>query len=56
MIWYLEKQVCTLLEFSLQNIWSLQEDGVDVKTEKSNSVTIPKYTGVITFKYLKNVE
>ena len=34
----------------------MKEDGVDVKTEKSNSVTIPKYTGVITFKYLKNVE
>lgn len=34
----------------------MKEDGVDVKTEKSNKITIPKYTGVITFKYLKNVE
>ena len=33
----------------------LIRDGVDVKLEKSNSITIPKYSGVINFKYLENV-
>ena len=34
----------------------LKRDGVDVKIEKSNKITIPKYSGIIKFKYLKNVK
>lgn len=34
----------------------MKQDGVSVNLEKSNSVTIPKYSGVIKFQYLKNVE
>lgn len=34
----------------------MKQDGVNVKLEKSNSITIPKYSGVINFEYLKNVE
>lgn len=34
----------------------MKQDGVGVKLEKSNSITIPKYSGVINFEYLKNVE
>lgn len=35
---------------------TMKQDGVGVKLEKSNSITIPKYSGVINFKYLQNVE
>lgn len=35
---------------------TLKDAGVNVKLEKSNKITIPKYTGVINFKYLKNVD
>ena len=34
----------------------MKQDGVGVKLEKSNNITIPKYSGVINFEYLKNVE
>ena len=34
----------------------MKQDGVGVSLEKSNSITIPKYSGVITFDYLENVE
>ncbi len=34
----------------------MKQDGVSVKLEKSNNITIPKYSGVINFEYLKNVE
>lgn len=34
----------------------MKEDGVGVNLEKSNSITIPKYSGVIKFQYLQNVE
>ena len=34
----------------------MKQDGVGVKLEKSNSITIPKYSGVINFEYLQNVE
>ena len=34
----------------------LKRDGVEVKVEKSNRITIPKYAGVINFKYLKNIK
>ena len=34
----------------------MKQDGVSVNLEKSNSVTIPKYSGVIKFQYLQNVE
>lgn len=37
-------------------IQRMQEEGVNVKLEKSNNITIPKYTGVIKYKYLTNVE
>ena len=29
----------------------LKKDTVGAKLEKSNNITIPKYTGVITYKY-----
>ena len=34
----------------------MKQDGVGVNLEKSNNITIPKYSGVINFEYLKNVE
>lgn len=34
----------------------MKQDGVGVKLEKSNNITIPKYSGVINFEYLQNVE
>lgn len=34
----------------------MKQDGVGVKLEKSNSITIPKYSGVINFEYIQNVE
>jgi len=34
----------------------MKRDGVGVNLEKSNSITIPKYSGVINFEYLQNVE
>ena len=34
----------------------MRGDGVGVTLEKSNSITIPKYSGVINFEYLQNVE
>ena len=32
----------------------MKQDGVNVKLEKSNNITIPKYSGVIKFNYLQN--
>lgn len=34
----------------------MKQDGVGVKLEKSNSITIPKYSGVISYQYAKSVE
>lgn len=34
----------------------LIEDGVGVELKKSNNITIPKYTGVITYKYAQNAK
>ena len=34
----------------------LNRDGVITKVEKSNNITIPKYTGTITYEYAKSVE
>ena len=34
----------------------MKRDGVGVTLERSNSITIPKYSGVINFEYLQNVE
>lgn len=34
----------------------LEDDGVQVKVEESDNVTIPKYEGVYNFKYMENVE
>lgn len=34
----------------------LKNAGIVVKLEKSNSITIPKYTGVMTYKYAKTVK
>lgn len=34
----------------------LKNDGVGVELKKSNNITIPKYTGVITYKYAKTVK
>ena len=34
----------------------MKRDGVGVTLEKSNSITIPKYSSVINFEYLQNVE
>lgn len=34
----------------------LKAYGVEAKLEKSNKVTIPKYTGVINFKYMQNIK
>jgi len=34
----------------------LKEDSIGVELKKSNSITIPKYTGVITYKYAQTVE
>ena len=33
----------------------LNEDGVNAEISKSNHITIPKYEGIITLKYMKNV-
>lgn len=33
----------------------LNEDGVNAEIRKSNNITIPKFSGVITSKYMKNV-
>ena len=33
----------------------LNEDGVYAEMRKSNNITIPKYSGVITYKYMQNV-
>ena len=30
--------------------------GIQVKVEKSNNITIPKYNGVSQFEYARNVE
>ena len=35
---------------------ALRTDKIGVKTEKSNSITIPKYNGVINFKYATTIE
>lgn len=35
---------------------ALEEAGVNVKLEKSNSITIPKYSGIIKFEYLTNAK
>lgn len=37
-------------------IGKLEEDGVGVKIEKQNSITIPKYDGVYKFEYAKVAE
>lgn len=34
----------------------MKDEGVEVELEKSNHITIPKYTGVLKYKYLKNVK
>ena len=34
----------------------MKQDGVGVSLERSNSITIPKYSGVINFEYLQNIE
>ena len=34
----------------------LNQDGVITKVEKSNNITIPKYTGVYKYEYIKNVD
>ena len=34
----------------------LREYSIEVKLEKSNNITIPKYTGTITYQYAKSVE
>lgn len=34
----------------------LEEDGVQVKVEKSNNIVIPKYNGIYHFEYAENVE
>ena len=34
----------------------MKQDGVGVTLERSNSITIPKYSGVINFEYLQNIE
>ncbi len=34
----------------------MKQDGVGVSLEKSDSITIPKYSGAINFEYLQNVE
>lgn len=32
----------------------MKRDSLEVKLEKSNNISIPKYTGVLNFKYLRN--
>lgn len=34
----------------------LKEANVGVELKKSNNITIPKYTGVITYKYVQNIK
>lgn len=34
----------------------LKEAGVSVELKKSNNISIPKYTGVITYKYVQNAK
>ena len=33
----------------------LNEDGVYAEIRKSNNIKIPKYSGVITYKYMRNI-
>lgn len=35
---------------------ALREDTIEVKLTKSNNITIPKYTGVLTYKYATSIE
>ena len=35
---------------------NLKDDGIGVELKKSNNITIPKYTGVITYKYSQTVK
>lgn len=37
-------------------LYWMKEDNVGVSLEKSNNITIPKYTGVIDFKYMQDVK
>ena len=37
-------------------LYILKEANVGVSLEKSNNITIPKYTGVINFKYMQNIK
>lgn len=34
----------------------LKEDGIQVNVERSNNITIPKYTGTITYNYAKTIK
>lgn len=34
----------------------LKDDGIGVELKKSNNITIPKYTGVITYEYARTIE
>ena len=34
----------------------MREENVGAKLEKSNNITIPKYSGIINYKYVKSVE
>lgn len=34
----------------------LKEDSIGVELKKSNNITIPKYTGVITYEYARTIE
>lgn len=34
----------------------LKRDGIEVEIERSNNITMPKYTGVITYKYAQTIK
>ena len=34
----------------------MRSDGVGAELKKSNNITIPKYSGIINYKYVKSVE
>lgn len=52
----LPEQLAGALERAEGYIDMLEDAGVRTSVEKTNNLTIPKYSGVINYKYLKSVE
>lgn len=52
----LPEQLAGALERADGFIEILEDAGVRTNVERTNSLTIPKYSGIISYKYLKNAE